>query len=227
MTTTILVPGAWMAGWIWAPTVTILRSQGINAETITLDNGDVGLADHVQQLIDFIDGEVILVSHSYSGMVTASAADCLGEQVRGLIHVGSFLPVHGHSLLDAWGTDPAARIQEQMDIEAAGGRWLAPTRMMLEAEDELTPEQRDFLADNFTSHPGRTVSESARMSSPVENQPSSYLGGVPPVHGPKWRLSELGGGHWPMLTRPEQFHDLLLQEISRYLGESSTLLSRQ
>lgn len=72
MTTTILVPGAWMGGWIWEPTVQILRQHGIDAETITLENGDVGL----------------------------------GEQVRGLIHVGSFLPVNGHSLLDAWGPTP-------------------------------------------------------------------------------------------------------------------------
>lgn len=106
MTTTILVPGAWMGGWIWEPTVQILRQHGIDAETITLENGDVGLGDHVRHLIDRVDGKAIFISHSYSGMVTASAADRLGEQVRGLIHVGSFLPVNGHSLLDAWGPTP-------------------------------------------------------------------------------------------------------------------------
>lgn len=89
---------------------------------------------------------------------------------------------------------------------------------MLEFERELSPEQRDFLADNFTSHPGRTVTESASMTSPVENQASSYIGGDPPMHGPDWRLIQLDGGHWPMLTRAEEFHDLLVREIRHYQG---------
>lgn len=218
MTTTILVPGAWMGGWIWEPTVQILRQHGIDAETITLENGDVGLGDHVRHLIDRVDGKAIFISHSYSGMVTASAADRLGEQVRGLIHVGSFLPVNGHSLLDAWGPTSQPAPRNAPILTPPGGRWFAPTRQMLEFERGLSPEQRDFLADNFTSHPGRTVTESASMTSPVENQASSYIGGDPPMHGPDWRLIQLDGGHWPMLTRAEEFHDLLVREIRHYQG---------
>ena len=74
----ILVPGAWMGGWIWEPTVQWLRARDIDAETMTLrglepgrsdaDIARVSLEDHVQQLVDVIyqtrDDKVILVSHS-------------------------------------------------------------------------------------------------------------------------------------------------------------------
>ena len=38
------------------------------------------------------------------------------------------------------------------------------------------------------------------------------------MHGPDWRLIQLDGGHWPMLTRAEEFHDLLVREIRHYQG---------
>ena len=80
---TLLVPGAWMGEWIWEPTAARLRLRGIDAEAITLqglDPGDfdtavaaVRLDDHVQQLVERVNSEgsrpVVLVSHSYSGIV--------------------------------------------------------------------------------------------------------------------------------------------------------------
>src|SRR5699024_9661618 len=97
----ILVPGAWMGGWIWEPTVQWLRSRGVDAEPMTLrglepgqldaDSARVSLEDHVQQLVDVIDqtraDKVMVVSHSYSGAVVASASDRLGSQVSGIIHI--------------------------------------------------------------------------------------------------------------------------------------------
>ena len=77
-----------MGGWIWEPTVQWLRARDIDAETMTLrglepgqldaDIARVSLEDHVQQLVDVIyqtrADKVILVSHSYSGVVVAAAA---------------------------------------------------------------------------------------------------------------------------------------------------------
>ena len=77
-----------MGGWIWEPTVQWLRARDIDAEMMTLrglepgrpdaDIARVSLEDHVQQLVDVIyqtrADKVILVSHSYSGVVVAAAA---------------------------------------------------------------------------------------------------------------------------------------------------------
>jgi len=116
-TKAILVPGAWMGAWIWEPSAERLRGRGIDAEAITLKGlepgfpkasmAEVRLDDHVQQLVEHVSNDssrpVVLISHSYSGIVTSSAADRLGNRVIGLIHVGAFVARDGRSLLDDWG----------------------------------------------------------------------------------------------------------------------------
>lgn len=246
---TVLVPGAWMGGWIWDPTVERLRERGIDAETITLrglcpgeaaaDIAAVRLEDHVEQLVEHIEelgpSPVVFVSHSYSAMVTASAADRLGDRVRGLVHVGGFVPASGRSLLDDWGDSIEEREQERADIEAAGHLWLAPTRELLDYEADLTPGDKDFLAAKFTPHPGPTITDSAQLSAPAEAQPSTYVALTP--HGgldeawraasarakqaSGWRRKHLVSGHWPMVSALEATVALLEAEILHYGTERS------
>lgn len=240
----ILVPGAWMGGWIWEPTVKRLRAHGIDAETITLrglepgqsdtDIAGVSLEDHVQQLVEHIAqtraDKVILVSHSYSGVVVASAADRLRAQVAGIIHIGAFLPVDAHALLDNWGATDDERAQEKADIEAAGNLWLAPTREMLDYVDGLTDADRDYLASKFTAHPGRTVLDAAHLSSPVEEQPTTYVAlslrgdfddaweDAPTVakSATTWKRRSLMSGHWPMVSVFGETAALIEEEVRRY-----------
>lgn len=240
----ILVPGAWMGGWIWEPTVKRLRAHGIDAETITLqglepgqsdtDIAGVSLENHVQQLVEHIAqtraDKVILVSHSYSGVVVASAADRLRAQVAGIIHIGAFLPADAHALVDNWGATDDERAQEKADIEAAGNLWLAPTREMLDYVDGLTDADRDYLASKFTAHPGRTVLDAAHLSSPVEEQPTTYVAlslkddfdaaweDAPTVakSASSWHRRSLVSGHWPMLSAFDETVTLIEEEIRRY-----------
>lgn len=240
----ILVPGAWMGGWIWEPTVERLRAEGIDAETMTLrglepgrsdaDIARVSLEDHVQQLVDVIEqtraDKVILVSHSYSGVVVAAAADRLGSQVAGIIHIGAFLPIDAHALLDNWGSTDDERAQEKADIEAAGNLWLAPTREMLDYVDDLTDADRDYLASKFTAHPGRTVLDAAHLSSPVEEQPATYVAlslkddfagawedaPAAATAADKWQRRSLVSGHWPMVSAFDETAALIEEEIRHY-----------
>ena len=213
-----------------------LRARDIDAETMTLrglepgradaDIARVSLEDHVQQLVDVIyqtrADKVILVSHSYSGAVVASASDRLGSQVSGIIHIGAFLPVDAHALLDNWGSTDDGRAQEKAEIEAAGNLWLAPTREMLDYVDDLTDADRDYLASKFTTHPGRTVLDAADLSSPVEEQPTTYvaltLKDAPAVakSATTWQRRSLASGHWPMVSAFDETAALIEEEIRRY-----------
>ena len=133
------------------------------------------LDDHVRHVVEQAEKDssrpVVLISHSYSGMVTASAADRLGDQVIGLVHVAAFVATSGRSLLDDWGGSDEERAQERADIESAGNLWHAPTRQMLDFETDLSPSDRDFLASKFTPHPGRTILDHAELSASAEEQP--------------------------------------------------------
>ncbi|GAB3193119.1 alpha/beta fold hydrolase [Nesterenkonia suensis] len=240
----ILVPGAWMGRWIWQQSAERLRHRGIDAESITLkglasgqsdaDIAEVRLDDHVNQLVEHVSGDssrpVVLISHSYSGIVTSSAADRLTDHVVGLIHVGAFIAKDKRSLLDDWGGSDVQRAQERADIEAAGNVWHAPTRQMLDFETDLSPRERDHLASRFTPHPGRTILDQAHLSTPAEWQPSTYValtpsGGfdeawkeAPPAarSAPGWRRRHLVSGHWPMVSALDATVDLLEAEFRHY-----------
>lgn len=241
---TILVPGAWMGAWIWEPIKRQLLARGIPVESITLAGlepnaspqaiAKVTLNQHVQQLTEAVlqsQEPVILVGHSYSSMVTAQVADKMPEHVAGLVHFGGFLPVDSRSLLDDWGDTEDERNAERADIEKAGNLWMPPTEEMLTYEPDLQAEDRAFLAANFTPHPGSTVTDRAAMTSPIDEQPTTYVAmsaesedaawkEAPNLarEARGWRRRHIHGGHWPMISNPDATVALIEEEVIHYSG---------
>lgn len=236
-TTVILVPGAWMGGWIWEPTIDRLRAEGVAASTLTLSGVDhrreveastVTLADHVaevRRLVESTAGEVVLVGHSYSSMVTAQVADQIPDRVRRQVHFGGFLPADGRSLLDDWGDSAEAREEEARTIASSGNLWLAPTREALGHEPDLSDADRDLLASRFTDHPGSTITDPARLTTPVgEQRATTYVALAPNDETDAWSQAPqaaqaasgwerrfIRSGHWPMLSQPDTVVTILLE----------------
>ena len=238
----LLIPGAWMGAWIWEDTVKKLNERGIDATTMTLSGLEstrttgevtaVRLDDHVKQIRTMVSEiaprPVILIAHSYSGVVAGQVADRLPQAVLRSIHIGTFLPREGRSLLDDWGPDPEARQAERDQILQNQMLWNPPTRDDLGHEPDLTSEQRDWLASLFAAHPGRTVLDAASMSRPITDQSVTFIAtaagdanpheqlppeledGVPP----RWQLRTMHGGHWPMLTETPTLLDFITEAIA-------------
>ena len=168
--TFVLIPGAWMGGWVWDDLAAQLRERGHTVYAPTLvgldegarETGDVRLTTHVEQVVALLNEEdvsdAILVGHSYSGLVAGEVADRRLERVSHTVFVQAFLPRDGRSLIDDWSNDPAARAQEIASIAAHGGTWEAPIAG-LAAEADLSPAQRKWLAARFVDHPGRTITD--------------------------------------------------------------------
>ena len=143
--TVVLVPGACHGAWWYAPAVDALTARGHRACAVTLPglgeradelDGATNLASHVADLIEQVrtlDGELVLVGHSYGGMVIAGVADALPGRVAGLCVVDGFAPEDGDSCwssvndgMRAWYVDGAARTgvlvdpMPQFDARATG-----------------------------------------------------------------------------------------------------------
>lgn len=108
----VLVHGAWHGGWCWRDTAAALRTAGHavftpthtgvgershqSAENITLET-------HVRDVCGCIEWEelndVILVGHSYGGMVITGVADRMAERIQALVYLDAFVPEHGDSLI--------------------------------------------------------------------------------------------------------------------------------
>lgn len=234
----LLIPGAWMGEWIWEPTVDQLRAQGLEAASLTLGGLEPGavahhvssvrLERHVTQVANVIlewpDRPVVLVGHSYSGIVVGQVADRLPDRVISSLHFDSFLPINGRSLIDDWGSDPAERARERSDIENGHGHpfhWAPPPPQALELEPGLTPQDRKFLLKRFTPHPGHTVLDPVRLDRPVTQQKALFVASaatnIPAVlrtpDAATWDIRIMDSGHWPMLERPRDVIELITELV--------------
>jgi pimeloyl-ACP methyl ester carboxylesterase len=226
----ILIPGAWMGSWAWEPVARGLRALGHRAPPITLSGltGDaasaaVGLATHVDDVLALLDTgdlrDVVVVGHSYSGIVAGQVADRAPERVAHTVYVAAFLPRDGASLLDAFGE--RQRADELGQIAAHRGRWPAP-RLTAENGQDLSAEQIRWLMDRFAAHPGRTVAEPAVLRRPLAEQRATYIACTledDPLpddvaalrEAPNWTFRTLHSGHWPMVSAPDALVALLAE----------------
>ncbi|OZI49515.1 alpha/beta fold hydrolase [Bordetella genomosp. 4] len=94
--TAILVHGAFADGSSWNQVISRLNKAGI--PVIAVQNPLSSLADDVaatQRAIDRVDGDVVLVGHSWAGTVITQAG--LDPKVKGLVYVAAFAPEPGQS----------------------------------------------------------------------------------------------------------------------------------
>lgn len=237
--TFVLVPGAWMGGVEWQSMVDRLSRAGYRAHTLTLtgldpcwaeDLADVDLESHVADVVELLEGEdlteVVLVAHSYSGIVVGQVADRAPERVRRSVYVASFLPRNGRSLIDDWGKDEQMRAQERQDILDNDLAWAPPPAEGLAAIGDLSEDDREWLADNLVDHPGNTVLDEVRMNAPITEQSLTFVATAPEGEDPlaelppelagtvpkRWRLRTMASGHWPTLSKPDELVALLIEE---------------
>jgi pimeloyl-ACP methyl ester carboxylesterase len=96
--TIVLEHGAWADGSSWDGVVSQLQSDGFTV--YALPNPLRGLSFDSAYLADFlqsISGPIILVAHSYGGMVTTNAATG-DSQVKALVYVDAFIPAQGQTV---------------------------------------------------------------------------------------------------------------------------------
>ena len=114
MSSYLLVHGAWSTGWVWNDVVPLLEKSGHRVTVVDQlpsagpDPGALGdlTADvnHVRDVLATLDEPVVLVGHSYGGMVITELAD--HPQVRHSVYLAAFWPQRGQSLLAMIGDGP-------------------------------------------------------------------------------------------------------------------------
>src|SRR5687767_4618310 len=98
MPSLVLVHGSWHGGWCWRWITPLLERMGMDVftptltglgETFHLSTVRVELKTHVADVTGLLINEnltnVVLVGHSYAGMVITGVADIVTERLSGLI----------------------------------------------------------------------------------------------------------------------------------------------
>jgi len=112
MATFVLVHGGGHGGWCYQPVARLLRSQGHDVYTPTLTglgerehllSPDIDLDTQITDVVKTLQfedlREVILVGHSYGGMVITGVADRATDRVGHLVYLDAAYPQNGQSLV--------------------------------------------------------------------------------------------------------------------------------
>jgi pimeloyl-ACP methyl ester carboxylesterase len=113
MATFLVAHGAWSAGWAWKKMRPLLRARGHELFTPThtglgerghLAAPGIDLETHIADILGVLQFEdlqnVILIGHSYGGMVATGVADRARERIAMLVYLDAFAPRDGESLFD-------------------------------------------------------------------------------------------------------------------------------
>ena len=96
----VLVGGGWLGSWCWQRVARRLREEGLDAYLVTLTglgervhlaSPEVNLATHITDVVNVIEFEdlddVVLLGHSYGGLVVTGAADRIPERISQLVYL--------------------------------------------------------------------------------------------------------------------------------------------
>lgn len=112
----VIVHGAWGGGWAFKKVDSLMREKGCivyrptltgQGEKVHLATTSVGLSTHINDVVNTILFEdlhdVILIGHSYGGMVVTGVADSLPGRIKKLIYLDAMVPENGESVLSIQG----------------------------------------------------------------------------------------------------------------------------
>ena len=139
MATFVIVHGAWSGGHAWRWVRPLLRSAGHEVFTPALTglgershlaSAQIDLETHVRDVIAVLEyedlREVVLVGHSYGGMVISGVADRVPERLALLVYLDAEVPMDGQSELDLLPPQERLGMRKQPDPKGRGGRSRRP-----------------------------------------------------------------------------------------------------
>lgn len=121
--TIVLVHGAFAESASWNPVIAQLQAHGLTAIAAANPLRSLaGDAAYVRDVIASVDGPVVLVGHSYAGLVISEAA-AQNDAVVGLVYAAAFVPETGQSAFDLSGSEPGSTLAEALSAYpvASGG----------------------------------------------------------------------------------------------------------
>ncbi|MFN2400401.1 MAG: alpha/beta fold hydrolase [Gemmatimonadaceae bacterium] len=132
--TYVLVHGAWGGSWAFRQVDSLLSASGHTVyrpsltglgERVHLAGPEVDLTTHVSDVVNTLLFEnlrdVVLVGHSYAGMVVAGVAEQVPERIRHIVFIDAFVPEDGESVVTAArGTRVEPLVRRMVDSAKAG-----------------------------------------------------------------------------------------------------------
>ena len=241
MSNYVLVHGGWFGAWCWDKVVPLLQAAGHSVYTPDLTGlGEqaalltpaVGLDTHIQDVVSLIETndlqQVILVGHSYAGMVITGVADRVPGRIAQLVYLDAVVPRDGQSLVD---TAPPLGFMLRREANKSGDGWRVNPSIAnggtfgIKREPDLslvrskvTPQPlKTFIQPVHITHPDavaaipHTFIECTRRGVIIWLMRRILLRGSLPPTKSGWNRRTLASDHMAMILVPQALADLLLE----------------
>jgi pimeloyl-ACP methyl ester carboxylesterase len=239
-----LVHGAWHGAWCWSRVLPLLRTGGHTAHAVTLTgvgerahllSREITLKTHITDVVNLVEAEelndVVLVGHSYAGMVVTGAADLLlttqRHILRHLVYLDASVPKPG----EAWG-DKHPEATRSARAAAAAAHPLNAFSPPDASVFGLAGEDAAWVNRRQTPHPFGPYTEPLQFDmARLGAVPRTFIDCINPplatinASRERARSSDTWAGHWlplaslvimntghdPMVSAPAELANILLR----------------
>ena len=231
--TVVLAHGAWANESSWNKVVDLLRASRIDAVTFRLPLSSLG-ADvaALDQVLQRIDGPVVLVGHAYAGAVIAETHS---DKVKALVYVTALAPDQGETVADVFyryeQDDKAPKLAPDSD----GWIWLPSDAFAVAFAQHATKQEHSALA--AAQLPIAPACITIPVGQPLwKRVPAWYLVAehdhMIPVQTQRFMAARMGAhvsshpvDHLPSVTAPEVVEKIIVDAVRHGEGRSSFLSS--
>ena len=187
MATFVLVHGAWHSGKELEPVAALLSAKGHKVFTPTVkgnglhDHKTTGLDEAIQSLEDFLVEndlrDIVLVGHSYGGMIITAMADRAHDRIRRLVYWNAFVPNDGESVNDMLPASYVAMLAATAAQRGDSGVALPFSIWQRAFINDASLDTAIRAYQSLNAHPIRTLSDKISLgTNPREMRiPKSYV----------------------------------------------------
>lgn len=221
--TLLFVHGAWHDPWSWSPLRKILESRGWQTEAIELptvhapNKADLSMSDDagaVNSAINAIEGDVVVIAHSYGGVPVTQGAG--SDKVTHIVYIAAFALDAGESLFAVTGGVQPDWWSVAGGLVTAGTPGHAPRDLFYAdvpgpladaASDRLATQSMSAFTESVTSVAWRTTDTTYIVADDDQI--------VPPPAQVAWAeragsaIRHLETSHSPFLSQPEAVADII------------------
>jgi pimeloyl-ACP methyl ester carboxylesterase len=225
--TIVFVHGAWGGGWQFHKVQLLLEEAGHRVyrptmtglgERVHLAGPDVGLSTHVEDIVNHLKfedlEEIVLVGHSYGGMVIAGVAERVPHRIAHMIYMDAIVPDDGDSVSGLFGDAIDSMVKAGVD---GAEPWQLVPVWVEEGQEPPVDVPQPLL----------TFTESIVIANPdAAAIPATFIHTIEADKNDDefdlfadrarrrgWTVIEMEGSHNPQWYQPENFADLLLRVI--------------
>jgi pimeloyl-ACP methyl ester carboxylesterase len=240
MSTFVLVHGAWQSAGTWDLLAPLLEKSGHRTVTPILSglgtdqsrlSPDITLRQHVEDVLlelSRLPDKVILVGHSYAGMIISGVAESNPSQIQRLVFLDAFIPEDGQSVLDLLPQEIGTYFRSVAQEHGDGWR-LPGGESQLDLWGLPSGEARDFVRARLCDFSLRCFEEPLPLPANRKARiPATYVSCVAETYPAKqffqpfaakarafgWPVAEVNTGHDCHVERPAEVAKIIMSAVA-------------